>query len=55
MSFQDGCLLYQRKFKILYAQVQEITCIKLHPIVIREKENKKKEIIVIFGFQDGAI
>ena len=55
MSFQDGCLLYQRKFKVAYAQVQEITCVKVHPINIKHEVHKKREIITVIGFQDGTI
>lgn len=35
LNFQDGCLLYQRKFKIMHAQSQEITAIKMHTINIK--------------------
>lgn len=55
ICFQDSCLLYQRKFKIAYAQVQEITCLKMHPIMIKFQNNKKREIITAVGFYDGSI
>jgi hypothetical protein len=35
VNFQEGCLLYQKKFKIPYAQMQEITSLKFHFINIR--------------------
>lgn len=55
VNFQEGCLLYQRKFKIIYGQVHEITALKLHLINIKFEESKKKELLVAIGFADGCL
>ncbi len=55
ICFQQGCLLYQKKFKILYGQVQEITCLKMHPLMIKYQTTKKREIVTLIGFFDGSI
>ncbi len=54
MNFQEGCLLYQRKFKIVHGQTHEITAIKLHLITIRLENLRKKELLVAIGFFDGS-
>lgn len=54
MNFQEGCLLYQRKFKIVYGQSHEITSIKLHLITIKMDNVKKKELLVAVAFFDGS-
>lgn len=54
-NFQDGCLLYQRRFKVIYATVQEMTCLKLHAITIKFDEVKKREVLVAVGFHNGQI
>ncbi len=35
INFEESSILYQRKFKILYGQLHEISCIKLHTIVVQ--------------------
>ena len=35
VCFQEGCFSFQRKFKILYGQMLDITCIKMHSINIK--------------------
>lgn len=47
-------MLYQRKFKIQYAQVFEITCLTMRTITIKFKETQKKEVILGVGFFDGS-
>jgi hypothetical protein len=54
MNFQEGCLLYQRKFKIVHGQSHEITSVKLHLITIKLESLKKKELLVAIGFFDGS-
>jgi hypothetical protein len=53
-NFMDNCLLYQRKFKIIHGQSQEITALKFHIINIRFDNVKKKELLVGVGFFDGS-
>ena len=55
MTFQDGYLLYQKKFKIVYAQAHEITCLKIHPINIKVASGRKREIIILVGYFDGTL
>ena len=52
---QESCLTYQRKFKIMYSQLHEMTCLKLHAVAVRYKELRKRELLVLLGFIDGAL
>ena len=55
LNFRDSVLLYQKSFKVVYAQVQEITAIKIQTITIRVNEEKRKDFILIVGFMDGLV
>jgi hypothetical protein len=39
----------------LYGQVQEITCIRAHPLTIKHQNKKRKELVLMIGFFDGNV